>query len=137
MQRGVAPPPPRLLREAEAAGYVSLSVTAFRREWEAGRAPPPVRVTAGRQAWLIDTLNAYIATLVAACPDLTKWMRAHPQADPAAAAGGIRARTAEEAEWDAAVAECDAIFFGDRRLPPPAYSPAPAPGARRHRRTKP
>ncbi len=106
----VAPPAARCLREDDAATYVSLSVTAFRREWEAGRAPPPVKLTEGRQGWVIEALDAYLNRLVTASPKLVAWLRAHglPAATVDRKRGGPHplAAGAHEAvaEWDAA---CD------------------------------
>jgi predicted DNA-binding transcriptional regulator AlpA len=55
--------PPRALSEPDAAYYVSLSITSLRTEVEAGRAPKPFWLTAGRKAWLRDDLDAYLEHL--------------------------------------------------------------------------
>ena len=60
-QRGLGLPGwPRGMREALAAAYVGLSFSTFRREWREGRAPGPVRLTAGRQVWLRDDLDRWL-----------------------------------------------------------------------------
>jgi predicted DNA-binding transcriptional regulator AlpA len=52
---------PRALCEDWAAAYVGqLSVSAFRAEVKAGRIPKAVQLTAGRLAWLLDDLDAYL-----------------------------------------------------------------------------
>ena len=51
---------PRGLREREAAYYVGLSPSTFRRETDAGRLPGPVSLTPGRQVWLREHLDAYL-----------------------------------------------------------------------------
>lgn len=51
---------PRGLSEALAAAYVSLSVSQFRTEVKAGRAPGPGRITQGRKIWLKDDLDTYL-----------------------------------------------------------------------------
>ena len=104
----VASPAARCLREDDAATYVSLSVTAFRREWEAGRAPPPVKLTEGRQGWVIEALDAYVNRLVTGSPKLVAWLRSHGVQPAMVDRGRIghhpRAASAPDAvaEWDAA-----------------------------------
>lgn len=51
------------MSEPDAAYYVSLSVATLRTEVEAGRAPKPFWLTAGRKAYLRDDLDAYLDRL--------------------------------------------------------------------------
>jgi hypothetical protein len=52
---------PRALSENLAAVYVGqLSNGTFRAEVDAGRIPAAVQLTAGRKAWLIEDLDAYL-----------------------------------------------------------------------------
>ncbi len=51
---------PRGLREEFAAEYVGLSVSTWRAECKAGRAPKPVHITVGRQVWLRDDLDRWL-----------------------------------------------------------------------------
>ncbi len=51
---------PRGLREELAAAYVGLSATLMRTERAAGRFPAPVPLTAGRQVWVRDDLDAWL-----------------------------------------------------------------------------
>ncbi len=73
MPDGTPPWPPRGLPEEQAAYYVGLSASTFRREVGAGHAPAPVRLTAGRQVWLRDQLDAWLdqkaGRVVASPPD--------------------------------------------------------------------
>ncbi len=54
---------PRGLGEELAAAYIGLSVTAFRTEVAAKRAPQPFWLTRGRKAWLKDALDEYLDRL--------------------------------------------------------------------------
>ena len=48
----------RLLSETEAATLLSLSRSSWRRLWQAGRAPAPVRISPNRLAWRLgDVLD--------------------------------------------------------------------------------
>lgn len=59
--RSVGPAwPPRGMPEREAAYYVGLSASTFRREVAAGTAPSPVRMTKGRQVWLREDLDRWL-----------------------------------------------------------------------------
>lgn len=51
---------PRGLREDLAAAYVGLSPSTIRAERAAGRFPAPVPLTAGRQVYLRDALDAWL-----------------------------------------------------------------------------
>lgn len=104
----VTPPVARCLRENDAAAYVSLSPTAFRGEWTAGRAPPPFKLTEGRQGWVVEALDAYLDGLVRASPELVTWLRARgvplTPFGPGRAAHDPAAASVADAvnEWDAA-----------------------------------
>ncbi len=51
---------PRALHREWAAAYVGLSPSKWSEEVEAGRAPKPVQLTAGRVAWLREVLDAWV-----------------------------------------------------------------------------
>jgi predicted DNA-binding transcriptional regulator AlpA len=51
---------PEGLTEVLAAAYLGVSVSLFRREWEAGRMPKPRRITPGRQIWHRRQLQAWL-----------------------------------------------------------------------------
>ncbi|NPD67255.1 hypothetical protein HN018_06670 [Lichenicola cladoniae] len=69
---------PRALSEELAASYVSLSVSTWRIEVSAHRAPQPFRLTPGRKAWLIDDLDTYVERLAGRLPAESgnEWLRA-------------------------------------------------------------
>lgn len=70
------PWPPRGLREVDAAYYVGLSVSTFRREVGAGHIPAAVRLTEARKIWLRDDLDRYLdakAGRVPASEDINPW----------------------------------------------------------------
>jgi predicted DNA-binding transcriptional regulator AlpA len=46
----------RLVSEMEAAALVSLSRSSWRRLWQAGRAPAPVRLSPNRMAWRLGAV---------------------------------------------------------------------------------
>src|SRR3954454_22826522 len=46
----------RLVSEAEAAALVSLSRSSWRRLWQAGKAPAPVRLSPNRMAWRLGAV---------------------------------------------------------------------------------
>lgn len=48
------------LTEELAAAYLGISPSLFRREWEAGRMPSPIRLTIGRQVWHRGVLDAWL-----------------------------------------------------------------------------
>ncbi len=51
---------PEGLTEDLAAAYLGISVSLFRREWEARRMPRPRRITVGRQVWHRAELKAWL-----------------------------------------------------------------------------
>ena len=51
---------PRGMNMELAAAYLSLSPSLLRSEVEAGEAPQPVWLTAGRKIWLREDLDAYL-----------------------------------------------------------------------------
>lgn len=48
------------MAEDDAASYVSLGPSTFRREVAAGRLPKPIRLTTSRVAWLREDLDAWL-----------------------------------------------------------------------------
>jgi predicted DNA-binding transcriptional regulator AlpA len=61
-----------------AAAFLGISPSLFRREWSAGRMPPPIRISPGRQVWHRVSLEAWL--------DAKAGTRSHPTqtlADPA------------------------------------------------------
>ena len=54
---------PRGMSEPLAAAYVGLSVSSFRSEVKAGRAPQPSFITRRRKVWLKDSLDGYLDRL--------------------------------------------------------------------------
>lgn len=57
---------PRGMPEPLAAGYVGLSVSTIRAERARGAFPAPVRLTAGRQVYLREHLDAYLDKMAGA-----------------------------------------------------------------------
>jgi predicted DNA-binding transcriptional regulator AlpA len=51
----------RLVTEAEAAALVSLSRSSWRRMWQTGRAPAPVRLSPHRMAWRLGAILDWAA----------------------------------------------------------------------------
>jgi hypothetical protein len=51
---------PLALDEDLAASYLSISVSLFRKEVDAGRMPAPIWVTAGRKVWHRARLKAWL-----------------------------------------------------------------------------
>lgn len=109
---------PRGLREDQAADYVALSVSTFRREVARGAAPPPVHVTAGRLAWVREDLDAYVDRLAAASERLGAW-RSSTAAAAALLDAGRGAINASAARLDALAAEWDAAVGGNGSTPLP------------------
>ena len=54
---------PRGLSVVMAAEYIGVSATTLRTEAEAGRAPKPIHITAGRIIWLREDLDAWLDRL--------------------------------------------------------------------------
>jgi prophage regulatory protein len=61
----LAAKPKRLIALAEVIDRTSLSRTSLWRKVKNGEFPPPVRISAGRKAWLEDSVNAWIDARVA------------------------------------------------------------------------
>lgn len=55
--------PPLLITREEAANALSLGVSTFMREVQAGRIPAPRAVSPGRVGWLWSELEAFAAAL--------------------------------------------------------------------------
>lgn len=55
--------PPLLVTREEAANALSLGVSTFMREVQAGRIPAPRAVSPGRVGWLWSELEAFAAAL--------------------------------------------------------------------------
>lgn len=53
--------PPAVLRERDAAFYVGLSESQFKREVAAGKLPTPVRLSDRSVGWLVKELDGWLA----------------------------------------------------------------------------
>lgn len=71
---------PRSMSDDLAAAYTGVSVTTFRAEVAAGRAPAPIRLTLKRIAWLREDLDGWLDRLAgrvaASPPDSHDWQGA-------------------------------------------------------------